>query len=61
MAGVDRPGGDGPELEAVGGRCAYQGAPGAFSHEACTDLRPWDEAVAYETFEGALNALKGGP
>jgi prephenate dehydratase len=60
MAGVDRPGGDGPELEAVGGRCAYQGAPGAFSHEACTDLRPWDEAVAYDTFESAIAALMAG-
>jgi len=42
------------------GRCGYQGAPGAFSHEACLDLRPWDEAVAYDTFEAALNALKAG-
>jgi prephenate dehydratase len=46
--------------ETGGGRCAYQGAPGAFSHEACIDLRPWDEAVAYETFEAALDALKAG-
>ena len=42
------------------GRVAYQGAPGAFSHEACLALRPWDEAVAFETFEGALEALKSG-
>ncbi|RZJ01958.1 MAG: prephenate dehydratase [Brevundimonas sp.] len=42
------------------GRCAYQGAPGAFSHEACTDLRPWDEAVAYETFQHAIDALRTG-
>ncbi len=55
MRGVGRPEGD-----ERGGRCAYQGAPGAFSHEACTDLRPWDEAVAYDTFEGALAALKSG-
>ena len=39
------------------GRVAYQGAPGAFSHEACTALRPWDEAVAFETFQGAIDAL----
>ncbi|KQY67692.1 MULTISPECIES: prephenate dehydratase domain-containing protein [unclassified Brevundimonas] len=55
MEGVGRPAGD-----EAGGRCAYQGAPGAFSHEACLDLRPWDEAVAYDSFEGALAALKSG-
>jgi len=55
MSGVGRPDGDAPP-----GRCAYQGAPGAFSHEACIDLRPWDEAVPYDTFEGALDALRRG-
>ena len=42
------------------GRVAYQGAPGAFSHEACLDLRPWDEAVGFETFQGAIDALLSG-
>lgn len=42
------------------GRVAYQGAPGAFSHEACLDLRPWDEAVGFETFAGAIHALQSG-
>lgn len=60
MQGVGRPEGDELEREAGGGRCAYQGAPGAFSHEACVDLRPWDEAVAFDTFEAALAALKDG-
>ena len=55
VAGVGR-----PENDDAGGRCAYQGAPGAFSHEACTDLRPWDEAVAYDTFEAVIEALKTG-
>ena len=55
MEGVGRPKGDD-----TGGRCAYQGVPGAFSHEACLDLRPWDEAVAYDTFDGAIAALKAG-
>jgi len=55
VAGVGRPEGD-----QAGGRCAYQGAPGAFSHEACLDLRPWDEPVAYDTFEAAIDALKTG-
>jgi len=42
------------------GRVAYQGAPGAFSHEACLDLRPWDEAVGFETFQGAIDAVLSG-
>jgi prephenate dehydratase len=60
MEGVGRPQGDDAELEAGGGRCAYQGAPGAFSHEACMDLRPWDEAVACDSFEAAIAALQAG-
>jgi len=55
MEAVGRPEGDAPA-----GRCAYQGAPGAFSHEACMDLRPWDEAVPYDSFEAALEALRAG-
>ncbi|WP_313444419.1 prephenate dehydratase domain-containing protein [Brevundimonas sp.] len=42
------------------GRVAYQGAPGSFSHEACLALRSWDEAVAFETFAQALDALRAG-
>lgn len=42
------------------GRVAYQGAPGAFSHEACLELRPWDEPVGFETFAEALDALRSG-
>ncbi|MDY6923459.1 MAG: prephenate dehydratase domain-containing protein [Pseudomonadota bacterium] len=49
-----------PDDDGVPGRCAYQGAPGAFSHEACLDLRPWDEPVAFDTFDGAIAALKSG-
>lgn len=44
----------------VPGRVAYQGAPGAFSHEACLDLRPWDAAVAFDTFAAALDAVRSG-
>ena len=60
MEGRDTVGEDGANAEPGGGRCAYQGAPGAFSHEACTDLRPWDEAVPYESFDAAIGALKAG-
>lgn len=46
--------------DAPPGKVAYQGAPGAFSHEACLDLRPWDEAVHFETFEDAIAAVSSG-
>ncbi|MGV9009647.1 prephenate dehydratase domain-containing protein [Brevundimonas sp.] len=49
-----------PEDDAAAGRCGYQGAAGAFSHEACIDLRPWDIAVPYQTFEHVLEALQAG-
>jgi len=49
-----------PENDDAPGRVAYQGAPGAFSHEACTALRPWDVAVPFETFADALDALRTG-
>lgn len=54
-AGIGRPEGDDRP-----GRVAYQGAPGAFSHEACTALRPWDQAVGFDTFAEAIEAVAGG-
>ena len=55
------PGGIGqPDDDARGGRTAFQGAPGAFSHEACVELRPWDEHIPFETFEAAIDAVKSG-
>jgi len=59
MTDVAPPRGTDP-LEPGRGRCAYQGAPGAFSHEACTDLRPWDQAVAFSDFESAIAAVRAG-
>jgi prephenate dehydratase len=49
-----------PENDQVPGRVAYQGAPGAFSHEACNALRPWDVSVAFESFAEALEAVRSG-
>ncbi|WP_396593604.1 prephenate dehydratase domain-containing protein [Brevundimonas sp. R86498] len=49
-----------PQSDDRGGRTAYQGAPGAFSHEACAQLRPWDEHVPFDTFEEAIDAVKSG-
>jgi prephenate dehydratase len=53
--GIGRPAGDDRP-----GRVAYQGAPGAFSHEACAALRPWDVAVAFDTFAEAIDAVARG-
>lgn len=49
-----------PDTEHRAGRTAFQGAPGAFSHEACVQLRPWDEPVPFKTFEAAIKAVKSG-
>lgn len=49
-----------PEGDDRPGRVAYQGAPGAFSHEACAALRPWDVAVGFDTFAEAIDAVAGG-
>ena len=49
-----------PPNDSTAGRVAFQGAPGAFSHEACVVLRPWDVAVAFETFAGAIDAVRSG-
>ncbi|QBX37776.1 prephenate dehydratase [Brevundimonas sp. S30B] len=45
---------------ATPGRVAYQGAAGSFSHEACLALRPWDEAVGFDSFADAIEALHSG-
>jgi prephenate dehydratase len=42
------------------GRVAYQGAPGAYSHEACLRLMPHDDPIAFEDFEGAIGAVLAG-
>jgi prephenate dehydratase len=39
---------------------AYQGAPGAYSHEACLRLAPHLEPVACPDFAGAIAAVAGG-
>ena len=49
-----------PDSDDRGGRTAFQGAAGAFSHEACLELRPWDEHVGFETFDEAISAVKSG-
>ena len=49
-----------PPNDSTAGRVAFQGAPGAFSHEACVALRPWDIAVPFATFAEAIDAVRKG-
>jgi prephenate dehydratase len=42
------------------GRIAFQGAPGAYSHQACAEAYPGMEALPCNTFEGAVAAVKEG-
>jgi prephenate dehydratase len=42
------------------GRIAFQGARGAYSHQACTEAFPFLEGLACNSFEGAIAAVKEG-
>jgi prephenate dehydratase len=42
------------------GRIAFQGEPGAYSHQACREARPRMEAVPCATFEDAIEAVRRG-
>ena len=42
------------------GRIAFQGEPGAYSHEACRRARPDMEAVPCATFEDTVEACRSG-
>jgi prephenate dehydratase len=41
-------------------RIAFQGEPGAYSHEACRKARPDMEALPCRTFEDAIEAVRTG-
>ncbi|MGX9351444.1 prephenate dehydratase [Shimia sp. W99] len=41
-------------------RIAFQGEPGAYSHQACRDARPDMEAMPCRTFEDVIDAVKSG-
>ncbi|SHH26265.1 prephenate dehydratase [Cognatishimia maritima] len=41
-------------------RIAFQGEPGAYSHEACRDARPDMEALPCATFDDVISAVKSG-
>ncbi|MHC0052385.1 prephenate dehydratase [Actibacterium sp. D379-3] len=42
------------------GRIAFQGEPGAYSHQACHEARPDMEALPCKTFEDAIEAVRKG-
>lgn len=42
------------------GRIAFQGEPGAYSHQACRQARPDMEAVPCATFEDAIEMVRKG-
>jgi len=42
------------------GRIAFQGEPGAYSHQVCHQERPGHEAVPCPTFEDAIDAVRRG-
>ncbi len=42
------------------GAIAFQGIPGAYSHQACSEVYPGLEALACNTFEAALAAVHDG-
>ncbi|SLN60482.1 P-protein [Roseovarius litorisediminis] len=41
-------------------RIAFQGEPGAYSHQACRDTYPEMEALPCRTFEDAIEAVRSG-
>jgi len=41
-------------------RIAFQGEPGAYSHEACANARPGMEALPCRTFEEVIDAVNDG-
>ena len=44
----------------MSGRIAFQGEPGAYSHQACRETRPEMEPLPCRTFEDVIEAVKAG-
>lgn len=44
----------------MSGRIAFQGEPGAYSHQACREARPDMEAVPCATFQDVIDAVRSG-
>ncbi|MEM8740540.1 MAG: prephenate dehydratase [Pseudomonadota bacterium] len=50
----------GAGLGGLQGRIAFQGEPGAYSHQACLEAYPGLEPLPCHTFEGAIAAVREG-
>ncbi len=44
----------------MAGKIAFQGEPGAYSHQACAEARPDHEALPCRTFEDTIEAVRRG-
>jgi prephenate dehydratase len=44
----------------MAGRIAFQGEPGAYSHQACRQAHPEMEALPCRTFQDAIDAVRAG-
>ncbi|MBT8414278.1 MAG: prephenate dehydratase [Boseongicola sp.] len=44
----------------MSGRIAFQGEPGAYSHQACAETRPEHEPMPCRTFEDVIDAVNSG-
>ncbi len=44
----------------MAGRIAFQGEPGAYSHEACAEARPDHAPLPCQTFADVVDAVRGG-
>lgn len=49
-----------PAEAAAPGRIAFQGEPGAYSHQACAQARPGWEVVPCQTFEDVVEMTRSG-
>jgi prephenate dehydratase len=47
-------------MDRTTGKIAFQGARGAYSHQACTEAFPGLEGLSCNTFEGAIAAVREG-
>lgn len=52
--------GDKRKTDHMSQRIAFQGEPGAYSHQACADARPGMDTLPCRTFEEVITAVKTG-